>query len=413
MRHRSTPADFTLLAAAVVAVLAAVPAAAETSPYYVGISQTFSRESNLLRLRDGQAPAAGDSESDTISTTALVAGIDQRFGRQRVSGSASLRSNAYSNNKRFNGQGYNGTLALDWQTIENLSGNVTIGADRTLRADLRDRFGQFVVGRNTESRARFAASANLGLAGPLGLEAAVGSNSTKYSAEATDYAAYREDFASAGVRYRLGGATSVSLGLRQTRTEYPNLLIELPDPRDKRKRNDIDLGLVWVPSGATRLDARISQGKTTHEQREDRDFSGSSGAVTWGWSPTGKLRLNTRLARDIGQNSQFNTAGTSAYSQTTDSLRFAADYELTGKIALTSALQIYKRNLERFAQLQGTFSGSDTTNVFTLGGRWVPLRSLSVGCQASLEKRGKSSNILLNEPYSANAFSCFGQLVLQ
>lgn len=412
MRHCSTPTILTLLAAGIAAALAALPATAETSPYYVGVAQTFSHESNLFRLAEGQVAPAGGSVSDTISSTSLVAGIDQRYGRQRVNGSATLRSNHYSNNKRFNGQSYNTTLALDWETIERLNGNVTVGADRTQRADLRDRFGQFVVGGNAETRTRFAANVNLGLAGPLGLEAAVSSTTSKYSNDATDYAGYQEDSVSAGVRYRLGGATSVSLGLRQTRTEYPNLLIAVPDPRDKRKRNDVDVGLVWVPSGTSRLDARISQGKTTHEQLTSRDFSGSSGAVTWLWTPGGRLQFNTRVARDIGQNSQFITTS-SAYSQTTDSVRVAADYNLTGKITLNSALQVYRRNLQRFGQLQDAQNGTDTNSVFSVGARWVPLRSLSTGCQASVEKRGNNSNLALNVPYSANAFSCFGQLVLQ
>jgi len=48
-----------------------------------------------------------------------------------------------------------------------------------------------------------------------------------------------------------------------------------------------------------------------------------------------------------------------------------------------------------------------------VGARWAALRSLSVGCQASYEKRGSNSTIALTEPYSANTVSCFGQLVLQ
>ena len=400
------------LLATVLTALCVQPASAETSPYYVGIAQTFSHETNLLRLRDGQPPAPGFTESDTISSTALVAGIDQRFGRQRVNGSATLRSNRYSNNKQFNGQSYNTTLALDWETIERLNGSVSVSADRAQRADLRDRAGLLVAGGNNESRTRLASSINVGLAGPLGLEATVSSTNVKYSNTATDYAAYREDSLSAGVRYRLGGSTSVSLGLRQTRTEYPNLLISQSDPRDERTRNDVDIGLVWVPSGASRLDARFSQGKTTHEQLDVRDFSGSSGALTWLWAPSGKLRLNMRLARDIGQSSQFIT-NAGAYAQTTDSLRLAADYELTGKITLSASAAAYKRNLERSGQLVVTQAGADTTSIFSIGARWAILRSLTLGCQTAYDKRGVSSNIALNEPYSASSVSCFGQMVLQ
>lgn len=400
------------LAAVAVGMLAALPAAAETSPYYVGIAQTFTHESNLLRVRDNQVAPPGLTKSDTISSTAVVAGIDQRFSRQRVNGSATVRSNRYGSNEQFNGQSYNATLALDWETLETLRGNVNVGADRAQRSDIRGRNGQFITDGNTETRNRFGATASLGIAGPLGLEVGLNGLRVRYSSSLADYANYTETSGFGGLRYRLGGATSVSLGLRQTRTDYPNLLIATLDPRDKRTRNDVDIGMVWVPSGTSRLDLRLSQGKTKHDQLPQRDFSGSSGAVTWSWTPGGRLRLNARAARDIGQSSQFFTTA-SAFSQTLDSLRVSADYDLTGKITLTSALQTYRRNLDRTGQLATPVTGSDTTSTVTLGARWTPLRSVSVGCQASAEKRGSNSNILLNEPYSANSVACFGQLTLQ
>ena len=398
------------LAALLSLAVTSLDASAQASPYYVGVSQTLQHESNLLRLRDGQAAPAGSSESDTISNTALVAGIDQRFGRQRLNGSVSLRSNRYNNNRDFNGEGYSLNLGLDWATIESLSGTVTIGADRNPRADIRDRFGRFISGGNSETTRRLGATASLGVAGPLALEVGVSRNELNYSASAASYAEYEQTGASAGVRYRLGGATSVALTLRQSNANYPGLLFGQANPSDKRKRNDVEISGIWVPSGASRLEARLSQGKTKYEQLSQRDFSGAAGSLSWAWQPTGKLRLNTRLARDAGQNSDL---ATTAFSQTTDTLRLTADYELSGKITATAAAQVTRRQLDGSGQLVTGVQGSDSSSNFSLGARWAVLRSATLGCQANYEKRGSNSNLALNEPYSAKVFSCFGQLVPQ
>jgi hypothetical protein len=225
-RHFTIRPLASLVAAALLG-LSAPAAWAQSSPYYIGVAQTFTHESNLLRVRDGQVAPAGTSASDTISSTALVAGVDQSFGRQRLSGSAALRANRYADNTDFNSSGYSLNLGLDWQTIENLSGRVSVGADRTQRADLRDRLGQFIRQGNAEDVQRFSATARLGTAGPLSIEGGVNYYDLSYEAPAAAYAEYRQTGGSLGVRYRLGGATSVAVSLRTARIDYPNLLITL------------------------------------------------------------------------------------------------------------------------------------------------------------------------------------------
>ena len=65
------------LGLAVISLASASCVVAETNPYYVGVSQAFTHESNVFRVATGQAES-----SDTYSTTSLLAGIDQPFGRR-------------------------------------------------------------------------------------------------------------------------------------------------------------------------------------------------------------------------------------------------------------------------------------------------------------------------------------------
>ena len=268
------------VAAACVATALCSTAAAQSSPYYIGVAQTFSYESNLIRLRDGQALPAGLSKSDTVSSTALVGGIDQPIGRQRLFGSATLRSNRYSKNDTFDSQSYALSLGLDWQTIERVSGKLSAAADRAIRADLRDQADRFIPRSNTETTNQFAASVSVGVSTPLSAEAGLTRRDVKYSAPESQYREYSQSGGSLGLRYKLGGATTVGLSVRQTRTEYPRLLATQADPRDRRTRNDLDFVVIWVPSAASSLNLRASRGKTEHEQFAERDFSATTAAWT-------------------------------------------------------------------------------------------------------------------------------------
>ena len=335
----------------------------------------------------------------------------QRIGRQRIFGSGALRANRYAKNEAFNSQGYGLDLGLDWETLATLSGKLAIGADRTQRTDLRGRSGEILAGGNTETSRRGNALVRLGVAGPLGLEAGLSGSRVRYGNPVANYADYDQRAASLGARYQLGGATSVALTARQTRFEYPNLLIGRPDPNDKRERNEFELSTEWQATGASRIEANVGRGKTEHEQLAGRDFSSTTGALSWNWQPGARLKLVTRIGRDSGQNND--TVTTSAFSQTTDSLSLNADYELTGKTRLNAGLQSYHRNLTGNSLFVSGIEGRDRGTTANLGLRWEALRSLSLGCQISYDERGRNSTPTLNDAYSANVYSCFGRFLLQ
>ena len=138
-------------------------AAAQTSPWYVGASQDFTRDSNIYRLANGAATPAGLSKSDLISTTSLLAGLDQPVGRQRVFGSAALRSSRFSDNKNLNNEGYALTAGLDWATANRLSGTLEANAERRLARFDPNRNPNLNIRNNIEDLTRLRADAKLGV----------------------------------------------------------------------------------------------------------------------------------------------------------------------------------------------------------------------------------------------------------
>lgn len=390
--------------------LACAVAEAQSSPYYIGVAQTFAHNSNLIALRDNQPLPAGLSKSDTVSSTALVAGIDQPIGRQRVFGTANLSSNRYSRNSDFNSSGYALRLGVDWQTIERLSGRVSVASDRTVRADVRDARDQFILRSNAETANQLDASVSLGLVTRLSAEAGVSRRDVRYSAVQAGFREFQQSSASLGLRYRPGSSLTYGLGLRQTRWNYPNLLVGTADPADRRTRNDLDGSLVWKPTGPSSFDFRLSSGKTEHEQFDVRDFSGVTGSLGWEWQPTAKLRFSTRLARDTGQDADRLTT---AFTRTTDSLRVNGEYALSAKIAVNLSLSAFDRLQAGRGLVVSGLNGREKGNSLGLGARWAPLRSTVVGCNVSSERVGRNRNPNLNDAYSSSTTSCYGQFILQ
>jgi len=398
---------------------AALPAAAETSPWYVGVSQAFTYDSNLYRIDSATPLNPGLSRSDTISSTSLVGGLDQPIGRQRVFGTLQLSANRYFNNDDLNGASYSITGGMDWSTVERFSGNVNFSASQNQRQfNLDTAPGRVETQKNNESIEQIDAVFRAGVVTRLTLEAGLGYRQVGYSADAYAASEYDQTRGSLGVSYRPGIAT-FGAAYRHAQSNYKdNGTASFED----NTRDSLDLSVSWPASGNSSLYVRISPTQVKYDNFSERDFSGLTGALKWDWTPTGKLRTGTRLVYDIGQDSSFerfgggaNQFGTSTTGRTTTELRLNADYEATAKIALSTSLGYAHRNLDSRLNLPGqsfdTGTGSDDTTIFTLGARWSPTRSVQVGCEYGHDRRTASGG--LTQAYTANTFNCFGQFVVQ
>ena len=386
-------------------LLASTAVLAETSPYYIGVSQALGYESNLYRIGGNIGlPAGAQSKTDTIATTSLVAGVDQTWGRQRLSGSGSLRASRYAQNDQLNNEGYGLNLGLDWATVERISGRLGITADRSLRGYDPAYQGGQASERNIEDNNQINATVRVGVVTRLTGEVSASRRQVRYSAQAYAGSEYNQNIGSIGARYRLGGATTVGLAWRQTRVTYVT-------GNDPYKRRDIDLTGTWDPSGLTTVYGRISRTSTDHSRSPQRDFSGATAELRGTTQATGKIKLNVRLSRDLGQGtSTFDFQGqtpATEFDRVSTALRLGADYALSVKIGLNAGVEHIRRNFEgtRFAIV-----GSDRTTSLDLGARWLPTRAIQAGCSLRYDTRSVS---LVGNPYNSHGINCYGQFVLQ
>jgi hypothetical protein len=396
---------------------------AETSPWYIGASQTVSHDSNLLRLADGQVTTEGYTRADTVSSTALLAGLDQPIGRQRVFGNLTVRANRYSGNPRFNNTSYSLLGGLDWQTVERISGSVSVSASRALQSFSTDLFTTERA-TNLESVEGINANVSVGLITQYSLELGIGHYQVRNSLEEPGVQSreFNQDNASVGARWRPSAASSFGLALATTRGRYPKFTTNARGEyeADRFERQEVVLSMTLIPSGASTIDLRLSDGKTTYDLNQRRDFSGVTGAVTWGWRPTGKLRVTSSYSRDTGQDSFltrtlfFNQPTTADYSRVTDTVNVRAVLDWSAKVAFTATAGYARRDLVRTINdplIPPNATGSDRTTSLGLGARWMPRRFATLGCDVGNERR--TGNGELTSSLKATTFTCFGQVTLQ
>jgi hypothetical protein len=238
------------------ALLTAGHAAAQESPYYVGGSLSVTHVSNIYHTVEGEP-----TNNDTVISTSLLAGLDQRIGRQRLFGDATLRNNRYQNDSSLSNNGYALNAGLDWETVNRLSGQLSFNSSRAL-ASFNPGDAPSITKKNIEQADQIRAVVRYGLASLLTLEGSLAHRRLGYSASEYDAYEYSQDTASLGVVYRPSAALSLGVAGRYTDGKYPRYSqVDGVYQANAFTRRDIDLTSTWVASGASTLTARLSFGK--------------------------------------------------------------------------------------------------------------------------------------------------------
>jgi len=357
----------TLSTALTIWLLMAPPAAlAQSQPYYLGLSQTLSHESNLYRIGDQQQLSGGNSKSDLVSSTALFGGVDQRIGRQRVYGGASVRANRYQSNSSLNNESYNLDLATDWETVNHLSGTLSVGSSQSLSRFNELNNDTVETQRNIERIQQIENKLRYGLNTKLGAEFTLGARHRSFSAASYAQSESRQQHLSMGVSYLPSDLLRLGVSARRTTVDFPNFLSTAVDGSTSMRlnRSDLDLTAWWQATGKSTFNLRISPTRSVYDRAVAADFSGLTGSGTWKWTPGSKLKLSSMFSRDtgisldaIGQG--IATPGTVDFSRITTALKTQADYALTGKVSLTGSLTLSQRDLDRtFSQGSSSLSAA-------------------------------------------------------
>ncbi|MDH3209269.1 MAG: hypothetical protein OEL91_02635 [Burkholderiaceae bacterium] len=396
----------------------------EANPYYVGASQSFTHDSNLVRLADGvtltqdQIDAGVIAKSDRIATTSLFGGIDQPFGRQRFYANAAVHYSRFSENTIYDNTGYALATGLDWSTRERISGRLRASSNQKLASfNLNETVGgsstaRIATKRNSQTTDQLSAVFRIGTVTPLTLESEVRHMQLDYSLDDFKFREFNQNSVDFRGRYRSSSQLTLGSGLRLTRGRYPLTT-------NKFTGRYLDLTAAWAASGLSTIKGRLSLGRTKHSRFTQKTSTRATGSLDWNWLLTGKLRMRTHLRRDTGEDSIFASdddsavIGVSENSRVTTTILAAGQYQATDKISLNASLSYARRSLfDSRAQSIGAQlrDGSDRTRVVRFGASYAPARSVQLSCNLSRESRSASGE--LSSAYSANVSRCSAQFTL-
>jgi hypothetical protein len=210
-----------------------------------------------------------------------------------------------------------------------------------------------------------------------------------------------------GIGYKPSPDLSSTLLLRYTRISRPDTDLGFGDDVG---RKEVELGLAWQATGASKLDLRLGRAEEKHSVLEDRSYW--TGNFTWNWMPSGKLNLKTQLLRDAegGSGAAVATDSTSTPASAGDLLRDAiiwqAQWAATAKINVTAGAEYSRR---RYTDLipESTSHIVDRTTALMLGVRYSPQRWLDLGCDLGHEHRETNTlDQTVTRPYDSLVASC-------
>jgi len=394
--------------------LSSTSAWAEQSPYYYGVSLGLSHVSNLYRVSE-------NPNSDNVTTAALLGGIDQHIGRQRVFIDASVQTNRYQTNSALNNISYNLKGGLDWSTIGNLSGTISAGGSQALANYNVASSGIVpVFAKNIETDRQINSVTRLGLVTKLTLEGTVGANQRRFTLLEYSPLAFDQLHYSLGLFYQSSADLRLGIAARRTNTSYPSYFQLTPAPNQtfgpaKYQRNDIDLTANWTISGKSNLFGRVSTGRQTRTLGPEDHFSGLTGQLIWNWQPTARWNISTSVSHDTGLESSLFQSGpiSTNYDQNriTNAGQININYELSPKVTIFGNASL--SNSDRKQALENTGLNAypyDHDKAYSLGINWAYSRSISLACQFGHNSRDSSTPYYV---YTANSFGCTGQILVR
>jgi len=394
----------------------------EQGPYYIGINQALTHDSNVFRVPSGP--------SDNFSSTSLLAGFSQPISRQRVFGSATVSANRYQRQDELNNTSYSLAAGIDWETIQNLSGNLSTALARSLSAPTATA-GTPTATRNLVQTRSVDATARWGGVSLLTLEGTGGWSNVDYSAPESAQSESSQQRGGLTLFYGPGGPLRLGVGGHVLRTRSPQGLFDPATGTFQETTvtsKSADILVEYRLTGLLSTNGRLSYTKQSSANAGSGDFSGLTGSLSVNWRPTGKMSVGLDAGRDAGFDaSSYSTlqivnnngvltlapvTGLYENNRVSQWIGLGATHATTAKINLGVNGRYTRAKLATSGVVGSTGPETvDVAKVLSLSGNYEITRYWSLGCNLSHEWRDVSGGSSFS--YKAHVVSCSTQLTLR
>ena len=390
----------------------------DPNPYYIGVSQAFTHDSNVYRVPDGPG--------DTFSSTSLLGGFDQLLGRQRLFGRAVVSGNRYQDETNLNNVSYSAFVGVDWETIEHLSGRVSGNFNRGLSSAPAGGSTPLTA-QNIADTQTIEALIRWGGPSLLTLEGGASYSNVGYSSPQYVGSEFNKSSANVGLFYHGGGPFRVGIGVRADATRSPNAFVDPATGQVQSTRLNgqyVDLFADYDVTGQIVTNLRLSYTRQENSAG-GTDLSGWTGALGVSWQVTSKTSLRVDAARDAGFNSTtYNTfaftptatgiaftpvVGVFQNNQITASAGISATYAATAKISTFASARYYRAHQINLIAGGGAAAPDviDIANTYSLGANYEITRNWGAACTMAYERREVSGGT--NYTYDAKTIGCSTQ----
>lgn len=196
---------------------------------------------------------------------------------------------------------------------------------------------------------------------------------------------YDQTSVEGGVKYVSAANNSITAVRREIRGDY------LGRPLSYRQA-DSELRGVWQLTGLSQIDGKFGYTQRTYSLAE-RDYGGTSGTLSYRYTPTGKLQVTLATGRDLVPNLE----STSSYF-VSDYIALTPAWLLSDKTTLSLRLNV-NRNDYRGAVVPTAAMREDRIRSAQLSAAWRPARTITVDGYLTHEQRSSNFSQL---PYNDN-----------
>ena len=269
----------------------AIAAPGDTFNPYVFASMTH--DSNLLRINDA---ASSTNPADTVRQAGAGMDVDWKVARQQILLAASVNDNRFNRFSTLNYQGRNLRGAWNWQLDDHLNGdlgytnNLTIGSfdnQQTIVRNLRTQEQSFFDGLWS-----FHPSWKVG----------VGASKNKLTfPDITQRILDRDDDVwETSLQYLSSANNKVGIKLRETNGHYPNQAVDFVNMLDSGyQQREVLATMDWNDGGHNLFGGYAGTVQRKHDHFSRRDFNDINARGTYGWLPTGNIRLDASAWHEV------------------------------------------------------------------------------------------------------------------
>ncbi|MFZ1910140.1 MAG: XrtB/PEP-CTERM-associated polysaccharide biosynthesis outer membrane protein EpsL [Burkholderiales bacterium] len=354
---------------------------APQGPLQFSVGTSVLWDDNVFRLSDSadtRALLGKSSKSDRYVAAFAGVHVDKPYAQQRFKLNATETAYRYDSFSFLNSNALNYDGAWDWHFTPRLSG--TLSADR---AEALANYGDYRTPiRNVVTAQNQRLSIDDRLSGGWHLLGGASHGESNNSTVFVQQASYRGNGLEGGTRYVTEAGNSVTFVSRSFRADYvdqPLDPVNLLDEGYRRRENE--LAVSWMPSGKSTLTGTATRIDYKSRNFEQRDFSGTSGLLSYRWQPTGRLILVLSAVRTVlPYIDNFSTY------VVTDTVTVAPTWQVSAHAGVRAGLSRSSSDF-RGAVVPVAIARQDDLESTLLALDWSPRKSLMLSADVRHERR--------------------------